>query len=115
LIFCAGVEPGDALGDRVPCRQHQDRQVVTSATQLTAHLEPVEARHHHIEDHRVGAVAGYPIECLAAVLCQFDRISVEGQGAAQGFAHSAIVIDDKYPHRHSLNPVSERVLRGAPR
>ena len=46
------IETGDALGHRVAGGEHQDRQVVAAAAKLTAHLEAIEPRHHHVEYER---------------------------------------------------------------
>jgi hypothetical protein len=110
----ARVETRDPLRDRVPRRQDQDRQIVTGAAQLPAHLEAVEPRHHHIQHDGVGPVVGDQIERFDTVLSQLYRVPVEGQGPAQGFAHGTIVIDDKNAHSLSFNPTPERRLRGAP-
>jgi hypothetical protein len=83
VVVGAGVEAGNPLRDRVAGGQNQDRQVVASAAQLTAHLEAVEPGHHHVEHHGIGPFIGYRVERLDAVLRQIDRIAVEGKGPAQ--------------------------------
>jgi len=45
---------------------------------LAAHLQAVQPRHHHVEDQRVGALAGDGVEGFDTVLSQVDGIAVEG-------------------------------------
>ena len=89
-------------------------QVIAGAAQLAAHLESVQPRHHHIEDQGVGSVAGDQVEGFESVLRQLDRVAVERKRSTQRFAYSAIIVDDKYAHSHSVIPLSESDLRGAP-
>src|SRR5262249_47562519 len=70
--------------------------------------------HHHVEHQGVGAVIGDQVEGFTAVLRQLYRISVERERPAQGFAHRAVVVNDKYAHSHSVYPSPETDLRGAP-
>ena len=62
VVVGAGVEAGDPLGHRIAGGQHQDGQVVAGAAELTAHLEPVQPRHHHVEHQGVGPVAGDQVQ-----------------------------------------------------
>ena len=114
VVVGAGIEAGHPLGHRVARGQHQDRQVVAGAAELTADFEAVQPRHHHVEHQGVRPIAGDQLERFESVLGQLDRVAVEGERPAQGFAHRAIVVDDKYAHSHSVNPLSESDLRGAP-
>jgi hypothetical protein len=67
---------------------------------VTADLEAVQTRHHHIQDERVGPVPGNHVEGLNPVMGQLDRVAIERKRPAQRLAHGAIVVDDKYPHGH---------------
>lgn len=69
-------------------------------SELTAHLEAVQPRHHDIQDQRVGAIAGNHVERLNPVVGQFDRIAIEGKRPAQRLAHRTIVVNDKNSHGH---------------
>ena len=77
VVVGAGVQPGDPLGHRVSGGEHKDGQVVAGAAEVTAHLEPVQPWHHHVEHQGVGPVAGDQLEGFTTVLRQLDRISVE--------------------------------------
>ena len=106
IVVGAGIEAGDPLGHRVAGGEHQDGQVVAGAAELTAHLEAVQPRHHHVEHDRVGPIVGDQIERFDAVLGQRDGVAVEGKRAAQRLAHRAIVVNDKYSHGHQCQPIA---------
>ena len=52
-------------------------QIVAGTAELSAYLEPVEPRHHHVEHHRVGPIVGDQIERFDAILGQRNGIAVE--------------------------------------
>ena len=53
VVVGAGVEPVDAVVDRVARGQHQHRRAVAGRAQPAADLEPVEPRHRDVEHDRV--------------------------------------------------------------
>ena len=83
IVVGAGVEAGDPLGDRVAGGQHQDRQIIAGAAQLTADLQTVQPRHHDVEHEPVGPVGGDHLQGLDAVLRQRDRVAIEGKRPTQ--------------------------------
>ena len=104
VVVGARVEPGDPVGDGLARGEDEHRQVVPGAAQPPAHLEPVEPRHHDVEDEGVGAVtAGDRVQGLLAVGGELDLVPVERQGPAQGVAHGPVVVDDEDPHARSLD------------
>ena len=54
IVVGAGLETGDAVGDRVARGEHEDRAAQTVGAQAPADREPVEARHGHVEHDEVG-------------------------------------------------------------
>ena len=61
-------------------------------------LEPVDAGHEDVEDHRVGLVASRAGERLAAVVRELDLVALELERAPQRLAHGALVVDDQDLH-----------------
>ena len=73
--------------------QHQDRRRAALGTQRLAHLEPVQARHHQIEDQQVAAAVGLAVQRSATVrhrrhvvagLAQVERDQVADVGLVFG-------------------------------
>lgn len=79
VVVGACVEPGHPLGDRVARGEHEDRQVVSRTAQSPAHFEPVDARHHDVEHHRVRSGCSDLLECVVPVERQVDGVSVEAE------------------------------------
>jgi hypothetical protein len=67
IVIGACVETGDPLGNRVAGGQHQDRQIVAGAAQLTAHLQAVQPRHHDVEHEPVGPIGSDHLQGFNAV------------------------------------------------
>jgi len=90
-----GVEPGYAVLDLGPCREHQHRQPAPGSSQAPAHLEPVEPGHEHVEDDGVGLGLGLEArERLTAVGGELDLVPLELQRAPERLAHGTFVVDD---------------------
>ncbi len=100
IVVGARIEAGHAFGHRVAGGENQDGQIVAGAAELSADLEAVEPRHHHVEHHRVGPIVGDQIERFDAILGQRNGIAVERKRAAKGFAHGTVVVNDKNSHGH---------------
>ena len=99
VVVGARVEPGDAVVDRVARREHEDGGAVAGRAQPAAHLEPVDARHRHVEHDRVDVVADEVVERRAAVLGHVHVVAVERQRALQRLAHGRLVVDHQHLHR----------------
>jgi hypothetical protein len=69
--------------------------------QTPTHLEPVDARHEHVEDDGVGLVflgAAEPCERVLAVLCEVDLVALELERTSERLAHCALVVDNENLH-----------------
>jgi hypothetical protein len=95
VVVGAGVEALDPVAHGVTCGEHQDRQVVAGGAQGPGRLDAVEARHHHVDDQRVGGASGDGGEGLRAVAGQADGVPVELEGPTQRLAHRPVVVDDQ--------------------
>ena len=61
-----------------------------------AHLESVERRHHHVEQHEVGIELVDPIERRAPVAAHVDDEAGEPQRAREEMTDVLVVVDDEY-------------------
>ena len=102
VVVGADLEAEDLVDLVVAGGQHDDRNLAPGA-EPAADLDPVEARHHHVEDDEVEALRGEQVERLAAVACDHDLIAllakrirkkrldrllvVDEQDASRGFGH----------------------------
>ena len=95
VVVGAGLEPLDAVGDRVARGQHQDRRAAALGAKLAADLEPVDAGHEHVEDDQVGADLRGAREALAAVGGERYLESAELERPLERSAHRRLVVDDQ--------------------
>ena len=79
IVIGARIQAGDPFGDGIAGGEDQNRQVVAGAAELAADLQPIQARHHHIQDQRIRSVAGNHGEGLDTVMGQLDRVAIEGE------------------------------------
>ena len=98
VVVSTCVESGHAIGHRLAGREHQDGNVLAGGTQSPAGLETVEARHHHVENDRVGSAQGNRRQRALAVLGQLDLVAVEDQGTTKRLPDPGIVVDDENAH-----------------
>jgi D-alanyl-D-alanine carboxypeptidase/D-alanyl-D-alanine-endopeptidase (penicillin-binding protein 4) len=104
VVVGAGLEPGDAVGHPVARRQHQHRRAVARVAHPPAHLEPVELRHEHVEQHRVGPDDGEPPDRLAPVGRHVDLEPVVPQRPLERLAHRGLVFHHEDPHGGGSSP-----------
>src|SRR6266511_3554133 len=99
VVVGTRVEAGYPLLDLCARGQHQHRQLLARAPQAAADLEPVDAWHQDIEDHRIGFVVRLePVERLVAVRCELDLVALELERAPQRLANGPFVVDDENLH-----------------
>ena len=67
--------------------------------QPAAHLEPVDARQHQVEDHQLRRRLRHGRQGLVAVRCRRDGVPGLGQVGDHDLAHGRVVVDDEY-RRH---------------
>ncbi len=98
VVIGAGLEAVDAVVDRVAGGQHQDRRAVARGAHPAAHLETVDLRHHHIEDHRIGGAAlgaGLASRPHARPRASFDVVAVELQRSLERSPDGGLVVYHK--------------------
>jgi hypothetical protein len=98
VVVGAGVQPLDAVLDRIAGGEHEDRRAHALVAQPAAGLEAVQPRQHHVEDDDVvRRGAGHPQRVLAA-----DRDVGEQALLAQPLPDQGgqlhLVLDDQHPH-----------------
>jgi len=82
----------------VASSQHQDRQLIAGRTDRLADLDPVGARHHHVEHDRIEAVGPEPGERLGAICGDLDGETVCREHAPQRFPKTGVVVYDQDRH-----------------
>ena len=92
--------------------EHQHGRRVAGGTQALAHLEPVEARHEHVEHDRVDALLGEQLERLYPFRRDRHVVALERQRAAERLADGGLVVDHEHAHRRSLAREAEKRLNG---
>ena len=69
-----------------------------AARMRAADVEPVAARHEHVEDHRVGRSDRDPLQRGVAVRGLVDDVAVDAQGTAEGRPDRRIVVHHEEAH-----------------
>ena len=83
VVVRARVKAGHAVRHGVPGGQHQDRRAVAARAHRAAYLQPVHVRHHHVEDHGVGAVLLQRCQGLLAIGRDRGLVALEPQRPLQ--------------------------------
>ena len=96
VVVRTSVEAGDAVGDGLPGRQHQDGGAVAAGADAARRLETVDVRHHHVEHDHIRALVHDGRQCLGAIASRQHLISLEAKGALDGFTNAAVVFDDQH-------------------
>jgi hypothetical protein len=109
IVVCADVEASHAVGHGVFGGEHQDRNITPVAgPQPPANLQPVEPRHHHVEDHQIGGTVPRLDQSALAVESDVDCVAFVGQPPADEIHDLAFVVNDQNPLGHlSLRPVEQ--------
>src|SRR5262249_34865381 len=95
VVVRAGVEPGDAVLDRVARGQHQDRYVGGAGAQPTADLDAVEPGQHHVEHDQVGQPIARRGERVRSVLGGLDLVALEAEPPSEHRQDPRVVVDDE--------------------
>src|SRR6185312_4798707 len=112
VVVGAGVEPLDPVLDLRARGQHQDRNLAALAAQRPRDLEPVDARHQHVEHHRVGLrLVLEALERLRPVLGQLDLVALELERAPQRLPDGPLVVDHQDLHRRIVAAEAEIRVR----
>jgi hypothetical protein len=100
VVVGAGVEPGDPVLDLYAGSEYQHRRLVARGAKLPADLEPVDARHQHVEDDRVDSVPVilHPLERLGAVFGGLHLVVLDLQCPLECLAQRLLVIDNEDSH-----------------
>ncbi len=99
VVVRAGVEAGDTVRHGVARGEHQHRGAVALQPHPAAELEPVHARHEHVQHDRVGSSLAERHERLAAVSREQHVVAVQPQCALHRLAHGGLVVDNQNAHR----------------
>ena len=103
VVVRASVEACDAALHLGAGGQHQHGHAVPLSADAAADLQPVDAWHQDIEDHRVGlAVRLEPVERVGAVDCELHVVALQLEGPPERVAHRAFVVDDQDFHAPSV-------------
>ena len=109
VVVGAGVEPGDAILDRVARGQHQHRRPDAALPQPAADLDAVDAGQHQVEHDRVVLDRlGHP-ERVVAGPGDVGGVALLDQAPAEQARHLELVLDDQDPHRTSIVRAEMRV------
>ena len=76
--------------------QHQDRGTGLARTESAADREPVEHRHHDVEDDHVGLAPRDGLERLRAVVHRFHVVALDAEREDQRLTHAAVVLGDEH-------------------
>ena len=93
VVVGACVEAGDAVGHGVPCREHEDRSVVSLRAELPADFEAIDVGHHDVEDQRIG-LPTHLVECVCAVPCREHVVALQLQSTFDGIPDARIIVDN---------------------
>ena len=115
VVVRPGVEAGDAIRDRVACRQHEDRRPIPVAAEPPADRDAVELGHQDVEHDELRALTLHRPQRRGTVLGGDDLVAVEGQGTRDGRPDGRLVVYDEDPHRSSLAAQPERFVKGCVR
>ena len=79
-----------------------------------AHLQPVEAGQHHVQDDEVRARGGVPLDRTRAVVRLLDGEPLGPQPVGDGVVDDALVLDDQHaPRTHVASVGAGRCRAGA--
>ena len=95
-------------------RQHQDRHVHLLA-QHAAHLDPVHAGEHQVQDQQIGLLAAGGSNAFLAVADRDHFVPLACQIVSEGFLKSRLVLDHQHLVSHMssfLQPVKRRPRNG---
>jgi hypothetical protein len=92
------LQPDDAVALLAAGREDHDGYR-GQRPQAPAHLEPVDARQHEIEDHEVGRLGQRPVERGAPVGEGLDHVAVVLEVAGDDLGDGGIVVDHQDPRR----------------
>ena len=112
VVVGARVEPAHAVGHRVARGQDEHRRAVAGGAQPAAHLEPVHARHQHVEHQRVGRAGRQRVERLGAVGGQLGLVALQPQRAVDRLTHRRLVVDHQDAHASRVPSKAESPIRG---
>ena len=83
--------------------QHDHRRLDAALAQLAQHVEAVEPRQHHVEQHQVDASPARALEPALAVRARLDGVAFAGQPIAQRQHQTGLVLDEQQP-LHAWRP-----------
>src|SRR6188508_3528972 len=104
VIVSTAVQTLDARFDLVARREHQDRNRGARRAQLLTDAEPVAARQHDVEDHRVVVGNRRVVERLVAVARNIDGVSLFAKTSRQHLRRTRLVFHKEDAHESEWLP-----------
>ena len=108
VVVGPGVEPGDPVGGLGAGGEHQDRRAVVLEPQDATHRQPIDGRHHHVEDDDIGVLLTDDGERTSAVDRGEDLVALQVEGAGERISDGAVVVDQEDSVSHGNHLVCSR-------
>jgi len=102
VVIAADGQPGDLVFDGIASCQEHDWAPVALCRQPAHHLEPVDARHHHVQNHQVRLVVPRRAQRLLPVGRRLHLEPGVAQARGQQLHDVGVVLDDQQPCLGSL-------------
>ncbi len=98
VVVGAGVEPRDALLDRIEGGEHEDGDGAAGGADCLADLEPGGPRHQDVEDDDVVVVLARQGQRLGAIGGEVDDVRRLAQAAGDGLAQLTVILGEQDAH-----------------
>ena len=107
VVVGAGIEAGNTITGFDACREHQHRELAAFGSQHTAHRQPVDDRHRHIEQQHIRFGLAHRFEGLGAVVGRCHRVALELQRPHERFTHRTIILGHQDASSHCVRHVAQ--------
>src|SRR6516162_2838110 len=88
----------------IPRSEHEYRELLVSRPQALQHFKAIEARHHHIEDHKIRGALTRDSKPFSTRCGSINRKPFIGQTTLQQAGHSRIIINYQNALHHRSPP-----------
>jgi hypothetical protein len=93
-----------------PRRQDQYGRPVSGSSQTPAHLEAVQVRHQHIQNHRVELRLPQPLQRRKTVSRGRDMVALKFECSLNSVAHVRIVVHDQHAPATTVSRLHQRLF-----